>query len=197
MARSEVLRVMADASEESASGPFANPILLYDGVCGLCNRLVQFILRRDAAGVFRFASLQSALAGRILARHGADARDLDTVYVVVNYELSDERVLARSDAVVFILRQLGAAELRSARPGQRPGPTQSRTRHLKAIQSKTTGALAGIRFWRLAGFLLRLVPRRLRDWGYGVVARTRYRIFGRYDACPLPTEDTRARFLDL
>jgi predicted DCC family thiol-disulfide oxidoreductase YuxK len=43
---------------------------------------------------------------------------------------------------------------------------------------------------------LELVPRRLRDWGYGVVARWRYQIFGRYDACPLPTEETRWRFLD-
>jgi predicted DCC family thiol-disulfide oxidoreductase YuxK len=39
-----------------------HPILLYDGVCGLCNRLVQFILRRDRSGVFRFASLQSPFA---------------------------------------------------------------------------------------------------------------------------------------
>src|SRR5258706_16452898 len=96
----------------------SHPILLYDGVCGLCNRLVQFILRRDPGGVFRFASLQSPLAGRILARHGADATDLDTVYVVVNYDQNDEQLLPRSDAVIFILRNLGAAQLRSA---EKPG----------------------------------------------------------------------------
>jgi predicted DCC family thiol-disulfide oxidoreductase YuxK len=84
-----------------------HPILLYDGVCGLCNRLVQFILRRDRPAVFRFASLQSPHAGRILARHGADARDLDTVYVVVNCDTPEESLLARSDAVVFVLAQLG------------------------------------------------------------------------------------------
>ncbi len=50
--------------------PMSHPILLYDGVCGLCNRLVQFILRRDPSGMFRFASLQSTLAAGILARHG-------------------------------------------------------------------------------------------------------------------------------
>lgn len=166
-----------------------HPILLYDGVCGLCNRLVQFILRRDAEGVFRFASLQSALAGRILARHGADARDLDTVYVVVDYELQEERVLPRSDAVVFILRQLGAAELGSARPGLRPGPTQSEP----ARATPTPGTT----FWRMMGRLLQLIPRTLRDYGYRVVARNRYRVFGRYDSCPLPTEDTRSRFLHL
>jgi predicted DCC family thiol-disulfide oxidoreductase YuxK len=138
--------------------------MLYDGVCGLCNRLVQFVLRRDPAGVFRFAALQSALGGRILARHGVDVRDLDTLYVVVNAEQADETLLPRSDAVTFILRRLGDAR-RS--------------------------------FWRLVGFLLELVPRALRNWGYGVVARRRYRMFGRYDACPLPSEETRSRFLDL
>jgi predicted DCC family thiol-disulfide oxidoreductase YuxK len=85
----------------------SHPILLYDGVCGLCNRFVQFILRRDRDAIFQFASLQSPFAGRILARHGADPADLDTVYVVLNHDLPDEHLLSRSDAVVFILKQLG------------------------------------------------------------------------------------------
>jgi predicted DCC family thiol-disulfide oxidoreductase YuxK len=150
------------AGRSPADSP--HPILLYDGVCGLCNRLVQFVLRRDPAGVFRFAALQSPLAARILARHGLDAHDLDTLYVVVNAEHADEILLPRSDAVIFMLRRLEGA---------------------------------GKSFWRMTAFLLQLVPRPVRDWGYGVVARARYRIFGRYDTCPLPTEDTRSRFLDL
>jgi len=166
----------------SASELAAHPVLLYDGVCGLCNRMVQFVLRRDPAAVFRFAALQSALATSILARHGADARDLDTVYVVVNYEVEDELLLSRSDAVSFILQHMGAAELRSAGPGLRPGPTQAKP---------TPGSL----FWRLVGRALRVIPRSLRDWGYRMVARNRYRIFGRYDTCPMPTEGTRSRFL--
>jgi predicted DCC family thiol-disulfide oxidoreductase YuxK len=83
------------------------PILLYDGVCGLCNRLVQFILRRDRNAIFRFAALQSPFAARILARHGANPTDLDTVYVVLNHELPDESLLSRSDAVIFTLKKLG------------------------------------------------------------------------------------------
>jgi predicted DCC family thiol-disulfide oxidoreductase YuxK len=152
--------VTEDAPQgDSASEPVAHPILLYDGVCGLCNRLVQFVLRRDPAGMVRFAALQSELATRILTRHGADARDLDTVYVVVNYELSDENLLSLSDAVIFILQHLGAADLRGA------------------------------------GRVLQVVPRPLREWGYRLVARNRYRIFGRYDTCPMPTEEFRSRFL--
>jgi predicted DCC family thiol-disulfide oxidoreductase YuxK len=83
-----------------------HPILLYDGVCGLCNRFVQFILRRDRSAVFRFASLQSAIAARVLARHGARPANLDTVYVVVNPELPNEYLLSRSAATIFVLKQL-------------------------------------------------------------------------------------------
>ena len=135
------------------------PILLYDGVCGLCNRSVQFILRRDRKAIFRFASLQNPFAQTILARHGADPADLDTVYLVVNYNQPDEALLARSDAVADVLRRLGGV-------------------------------------WSVFAAALRLVPRPLRHWGYSLVARNRYRIFGHYDTCPLPTPETRSRFLD-
>src|SRR5262249_20058525 len=142
-----------------------HPILLYDGVCGLCNRTVQFALKRDQEGVFRFASLQSPLAGRILALHERDAADLDTMYVVLNCDPANpaghgEELLERSNAVLYMLRQLGG-------------------------------------FWGVVGSLLRLIPRPIRDWGYGVVAKTRYGVFGKYDTCPVPSKETRERFLDL
>ncbi|SPF49941.1 conserved hypothetical protein [Candidatus Sulfotelmatobacter kueseliae] len=137
-----------------------SPIVLYDGVCGLCSRLVRFVLDRDRDGVFRFASLQSVLAGRILAGHGTSPTDLDTVYIVLNHTRPDESLRARSDAVLFLLERLGG-------------------------------------IWRAAAFALRLVPRPLRDRAYRAVARNRYRMFGRYDTCPLPSESTRSRFLDL
>lgn len=138
------------------------PILLYDGVCGLCDRFVQFILRRDRRGVFRFASLQSALAGRILARHNISPADLDTVYVVVNPDSQEppEFLLSRSDAVLFVLKQLGG-------------------------------------LWRFVAFLLQLLPKFVRDPAYNAIARHRYRIFGKYESCALPSAQDRGRFLDL
>jgi predicted DCC family thiol-disulfide oxidoreductase YuxK len=87
--------------------PLSNPIVFYDGVCGLCNRLVQFLLKRDRHDHWRFASLQSEFAAALLKRHGLDSRDLDTVYLVLDYKQSNERVLARSDAIIYLLRQLG------------------------------------------------------------------------------------------
>ena len=85
----------------------ANPIVLYDGVCGLCNRLVQFLLKHDKDARLRFASLQSEFAEKVLRRHGLDPKDLDTVHVVENYNQPDERVLQRSDAVLRAGRELG------------------------------------------------------------------------------------------
>jgi predicted DCC family thiol-disulfide oxidoreductase YuxK len=134
------------------------PIILYDGICGLCNRFNRFVLERDPFGRFRFAALQSALAGEILVRHGRDPRELDTLYLVLAHGQPAERLLAKSDAVLWILTALGGA-------------------------------------WRAAG-VLRIVPRQMRDCGYGFVARARYRLFGRYDTCPLPDPGHRARFLD-
>lgn len=85
----------------------ANPIILYDGVCGLCNRLVQFLLKHDKAGRLRFAALQSDFAEQVLGRHGIDAKDLDTVQVIENYDQPGERVLQRSDAILRAGRELG------------------------------------------------------------------------------------------
>ena len=86
--------------------PESNPIVLYDGVCGLCNHLVQFLLKRDTNDRFRFASLQSNFAQNLLRHHGADPYDLDTVYVVKDHGQREQSLLARSDAVFYMLHQL-------------------------------------------------------------------------------------------
>lgn len=135
----------------------AKPVLLYDGVCGLCNRLVQFVLKHDREARFRFASLQSTYAARILQRHNLDPDDFETVYLV---EEAGARVSACSDAVISVLRKLGG-------------------------------------FWKAVAVALRFFPKWLRDWGYSVVARNRYRIFGKYETCPLPEKRYQGRFLDL
>ena len=85
----------------------SNPIILYDGICGLCNRLNQFVLKRNKTDRFRFAALQSEFAGNVLQRHGVNPEALDTMYLLLNYSQPDERIAARSDAAVLILRELG------------------------------------------------------------------------------------------
>jgi predicted DCC family thiol-disulfide oxidoreductase YuxK len=83
-------------------------LLLYDGVCGLCNRLNNFVLPRDARGLFDFASLQSAAGRSALERFGKNAEDLDTFYVVTNYRSESPALLSKADAALFVMTTLGA-----------------------------------------------------------------------------------------
>ena len=82
-------------------------LLLYDGVCGLCNRLVRFVLDRDRRGQFRFAALQSAMSKDLLKKYGRDPSDLDTFYAILDYGLPTERILRKGRAGIFVLRRLG------------------------------------------------------------------------------------------
>lgn len=132
-------------------------LLLYDGNCAFCNRLVTFVLRRDAHRVFDFAALESEV-GKRQRQMLDDPVDDDTVRIVVDYRSAAPRLLSRSTAALFIASALG-----------RP--------------------------WRWFRFA-RLVPRRLRDAVYDLVARYRYRVFGRAFSCLLPRPEDKARFID-
>jgi predicted DCC family thiol-disulfide oxidoreductase YuxK len=78
------------------------PVILFDGVCGLCNRWVSFVLQRDESGTFRFAALQSEAGGALLRSHGLPPDQLETVVLI-----AEERAYTRSAAVIEILRRLG------------------------------------------------------------------------------------------
>ncbi len=139
--------------------PAPNPIVLYDGVCGLCNRAVQFLLRRDRHDRLRFASLQSDFAATLLKRHGIDHKDLDTVYVVLNQGEADEALLAKSDAFLLFVKEIGGV-------------------------------------WSIAR-LGRIIPRPMRNRLYDFVARHRYQVFGKYDACMLPDPRHKHKFIEV
>ena len=133
-------------------------LVFYDGVCGLCDRLVQFLLPRDRRGVLRFAELQGELARRELVPAGHDPADLDTVFVIADWRTPRQRVLARSTAILHAIDSLGGV-------------------------------------WSAAARLARLVPVPIADAAYSFVARRRYRIFGKYDACRLPRPEWKDRFI--
>lgn len=76
-------------------------VILYDGECGLCDRLVQWVLRRDRAGRFRFAALQSPWARQRLREHALNAGDFDTMML-----FEDGRPFQRSTAALRVLRGL-------------------------------------------------------------------------------------------
>src|SRR5262245_54365418 len=80
----------------------AATVLLFDGVCGLCNGFVQFVLPRDRARRFRFAPLQGVLGNRVQP----DAI-FTTLYVLADYDTAVERQLTKARAVLFVLNALG------------------------------------------------------------------------------------------
>ena len=106
------------------AGDSGRHLLLYDGVCGLCNRFVRFVLAHDHRRRFRFAALQSPVGRDLVAAFGGDPDRLDTVHVVVDYRSPARRVLNRSAAALFVMGRLGwpwrlAAVLRWAPPALR------------------------------------------------------------------------------
>lgn len=133
-------------------------LILFDGVCGLCDHLVQFVLKRDRQGVFRFASLQSRVGREAVVQAGGDPSVLTTMYVVADFQRRGQRTLTKSQAALFVVDQLGWP-------------------------------------WRLA-LAARVVPRPLLDPVYDLVARFRYRLFGRVEHCVVPTPEFRQRFLE-
>ena len=76
-------------------------IVFFDGVCNLCNTSVQFILKRDPKGYFRFAPLQSDLARELAGKHGVDAEKLDGLVLIENDVAS-----TKSTASLRIARRL-------------------------------------------------------------------------------------------
>jgi predicted DCC family thiol-disulfide oxidoreductase YuxK len=80
---------------------FPPAVILYDGECGLCDRLMQWVLPRDRRGHFRFAALQSEWAQIALRRHALPTTDFDSMVL-----LESERVYVRSTAALHVLRRL-------------------------------------------------------------------------------------------
>ena len=149
---------MTDSTAQGPGGGDGRHLLLYDGVCGLCDRLVQFVLAHDPGGVFDFAPLQSATGRAAVAREGGDPDALTSFYVVRDYRTAQARSLVKARAALFVARTLGFP-------------------------------------WNVAA-LFGVLPTAVLDWGYDVVARSRYRVFGRFDQCALPRPEQRKRFVD-
>ena len=129
------------------------PLILFDGVCNLCNAWVRFVVRRDPAAIFRFAAQQSPIGQTIIKEHLSNASQLSTVILI-----EDNAIYRESDAVLQILARLT--------------PPWSWTA------------------------LLRIIPRPPRDACYRFIVRHRYQWFGRTEACQIPPEDMRSRFVE-
>ena len=95
---------MDDSSSEDASIPDDDPIVLFDGVCNLCNGFVQFIAPRDHDERFHFASLQSDVGAELLAAHDLPTDALESIVLI-----EGDRAYVKSTAVLRIAVLLGGA----------------------------------------------------------------------------------------
>jgi len=130
----------------------SDSILLFDGVCNLCNRSVQFIIRIDKKERIRFAPVQSIPGQSLLKKYSVDPTVIDSVVY-----LSGEKVFLKSTAVLRILKDIGGG-------------------------------------WKIL-YAFIIIPEFIRDFFYDLIAKSRYRIFGRRDSCMVPSDDINRRFL--
>ncbi len=143
----------APAESEAVQPDPASPVMLFDGVCNLCNHTINFLIDRDPQQHLRFASLQSPAGQRLLKTHGLDHTSLKTVVLIENGQ-----AYLRSTAVLRALRYLKWP-------------------------------------WPLAYGLI-VIPAPLRNLGYRLIARYRYRMFGSTESCRVPTPELKQRFLE-
>lgn len=127
-------------------------LVLFDGVCNLCNASVNFIIDRDEKAVFKFTSLQSEVGQKILMEHNLKQSDFDSIIL-----LKEDRILKKSDAALEIARNLDG-------------------------------------WWKFF-YVFIMIPKFIRDFVYDLIAKNRYRIFGKSDTCRIPTAELRERFL--
>ena len=76
-------------------------IILFDGVCNLCNEAVNFVIKRDTGNVFKFTPLQEKQGVLLLKTHAVDTQKLDSIVLIEN-----EKVYVKSSAALRIAKKL-------------------------------------------------------------------------------------------
>lgn len=122
-----------------------NPIILFDGVCNLCNGGVDFLLRRDRKKQFRFIPLQSE-SGKLYIRKFQIPVNTDSV-ILIRFN----QVYFESDAIIEIAGMLNYP-------------------------------------WKL-GVIAKIIPKKIRNSLYRIIARNRYRWFGKRSTCRIPSSE--------
>ncbi len=127
-------------------------IILFDGVCNLCNGSVVFIIKRDKKDVFRFAAIQSEEGQELIQKYNIDTSKIDSILL-----LDGENYYSKSTVALKIAR------------------------HLKGGYPLL--------------YVFMILPRFFRNWVYDIIARNRYKWFGKKESCMIPTPELKAKFL--
>jgi len=126
-------------------------IVFFDGVCGLCNRFVDYVIVADRKNKYVFAPLQGHTFQKLVANQNLEFPDSVVLY-------SDGKFITRSTAALLILKGLGGGYI------------------------------------FVCVFLI--IPKFIRDFVYGFIAKNRYKWFGQKETCRLPSTEEGKRFLD-
>ena len=129
-----------------------NHIILFDGVCNLCNGAVQFVIKHDKNSRFKFASLQSKFGEQFLLQNNLSTTNFNSFIYVRN-----QKILQKSTAALYVLKDI-------------------------------KGFVA-------LGFVFIIVPKFIRDFIYTLIAKKRYKWFGKKEVCMMPTAALKNRFL--
>lgn len=129
-------------------------IILFDGVCNLCNSSINFVIKRDKHDIFRYASLQSEIGKKLISERNIDINKIDSILLIE----PNVKYYHKSTAALHIAKQL-----------------------------------SGI-YPLLSVFLI--LPKFLRDFVYDIIAKNRYRWFGKQESCMIPTPELKALFID-
>ena len=128
-------------------------IILFDGVCNLCNGAVQFIIKRDKKDVFRYAALQSDLGKQLMSERNIDASQIDSIILI-------------DPGVAFYIKSDAALEIGKQLSGY--------------------GVISSVLLW---------IPSSVRNIVYDIIARNRYKWYGKKEECMIPTPELKAKFL--
>ena len=128
------------------------PVIFFDGICNLCNAAVQFTIKHDKKGFFRFTALQGEYAQSALPKFKVDLKSMNSILLLEN-----DQLYTKSSAALRIAKRLNG-------------------------------------LWPLLyGFII--VPKFIRDYFYDVIAKNRYKWWGRQESCWVPTPELKSKFL--
>jgi predicted DCC family thiol-disulfide oxidoreductase YuxK len=130
-----------------------NPIILFDGICNLCNSSVQFVLKHDKQKLFRFASLQSEAGQALLKKYHLPKTNFNSFVLIKN-----AKPFLKSTAALMVAKELAGI--------------------IKTL------------------YIFIIVPAFIRNAVYNIIAKNRYKWFGKQESCMMPTPDLQSRFLN-
>ena len=128
-------------------------IILFDGVCNLCNSSVQFAIKRDENDIFRYAAIQSEAGEKLLAERNIDTNEIDSIILI-------------EPNIAYYTKSTAALEI---------------GKDLKGLRT-----ISSILLW---------LPESFRNIVYDFVAANRYKWYGKKEACMVPTEELKSKFI--